>query len=178
VSRLFGLLFLMTTVTVSCSSNSSPTPSPGTSQSQATSVGPSPDSPYVLGFRHAYLPIVKTLNEVTTACARSDMTVALLPACGKRVTAFQAAIVRLERYVTTTAPPASAAAAARSLAASLRDMQRAFTALAARIKQRDVAGFLAMGGLGGPIDTPITAFVSAVGTLDAEFPGESFPLPG
>jgi hypothetical protein len=176
--RLFGLLFVLTTVTVSCNSDSSPTPSSGTSRSQAASASPNPDSPYVLGFRHAYLPIVTTLNAVTIACVRSDMSVALLPACGKRVTAFQAAVARLARYVTTTAPPASAAAATRSLAASMRDMQRAFTALAVRIKHQDLAGFLAMGGLGGPIDMPITAFVGAVGTLDAEFPGESFPLPG
>jgi hypothetical protein len=141
-------------------------------------VSPSPDSPYVRGFRHAYLPIVKTLNDVTTACARSDMSVALLPACGKRVTAFQGAVARLARYVTTTTPPASATAATHGLAASLRDMQEAFTKLAARIKQQDVDGFLAMGGLGGPIDTPIQAFVSAVRDLDAESPGESFPLPG
>jgi hypothetical protein len=176
--RLLGLLFTLAIVTVSCSSDSSPTPSPGTSQSQAASASPSPDSPYVMEFRHAYLPIVKTLNNVTTACARSDMTLQLLPACGKRVTAFQAAVARLARYVTTTAPPAGAAAATRSLAASLRDMRRAFTELAERIKQQDLAGFLAMGGLGGPIDTPIQAFVSAVRALDAEFPGEGLPLPG
>jgi hypothetical protein len=101
-----------------------------------------------------------------------------MPACGKRVEAFQSAVARLARYLTTTTPPAGATAAAHSLVVSLQDMQKAFTKLAARIKQRDLDGFLAMGGLGGPIDTPIQAFVSAVENLDAESPGESFPLPG
>ena len=176
--RLFGLLFAVTTVTVSCSSDGSPIPSSGASQSRAASVSASPDSGYVSGFQQAYLPVVTTLNNVTTACVRSDMSVELLPACGKRVRAFQAAIAGLARYVTTTAPPADAQAATGSIATSLQGMQRSFTALAERIEQRDLDGFLAMGGLGGPIDTSIQAFVISVMALDAALPGASLPLPG
>lgn len=56
-------------------------------------------------------------------------------------------------------------------------MRRAFTTLAERIEQRDLAGAIAMGGPGGQIDTPIYAFFSAVNLLDAEFPGKSIKLP-
>ena len=175
--RTFGLL-LVTIVTLSCGSNGSSAVSPGTSQGATVSSSPVPDSPYLLGFRHAYLPVVTTLNDVTTACARSDMRVALLSACGRRIAAFQLAIRDLARYVTRTAPPDGAADAARGVATSLRGMHSAFDTLAGRIEREDLEGVLAMGGMGGPIDTPIQAFVTAVGTLDDTFPGEALPLPG
>ncbi len=134
-------------------------------------------SSYVSGFRPAYLPIVATLNRVTPACAYATQVVQL-PACGKRVAAFQAAVARLQRFVTHTAPPKKARAANRQLAASLRVMQARFTTLAALIKQKDISGFLAIGGPGRPIDNSIQAFVRAIGALDHFLPGKSLPLPG
>jgi hypothetical protein len=106
---------------------------------------------YVSGFRPAYLPVVTTLNQVTPACADASRA-NQLPACGVRVAAFRAATARLERFVTHTAPPPKAKEAAREMAASLRIMQARFTTLAALIKRKDLAGFLAMGGPGRPID--------------------------
>jgi hypothetical protein len=174
VRRLFGLFVVLVIAIASCSSNGSPA---GSSGGSSSGTDRSADS-YVPGFRQAYLTVVTKLNDVTAACARSDMTVALLPACGKRVRACRLAIARLATYVTSTPPPPDAAAALRSLAASLHDMHRAFGALAARITHRDLAGFLAMAGLGGPIDTPIQAFSRAALNLGAKFPGTSLPLPG
>ena len=46
-------------------------------------------------------------------------------------------------------------------------MQTSFTALAGVIKRKDIAGFLAMGGPGKPIDNSIQRFIAAVGALDA-----------
>jgi hypothetical protein len=57
-------------------------------------------------------------------------------------------------------------------------MHSAFDTLAGRIEREDLDGVLAMGGMGGPIDTPIQAFVTAVRTLDDTFPGEALSLPG
>jgi hypothetical protein len=176
--RPFGLLLALAIVLISCGSDGSSAVATRTPQSPTVSPSPVPDSPYLLGFRQAYLPLVTTLNDVTTACARSDMGVALLPACGRRVAAFQLAIRGLARYVTTTASPDGAAAAARGVATSLRGMHTAFDMLAGRIEREDLDGVLAMGGMGGPIDTPIQAFVTAVGTLDETLPGEALPLPG
>jgi hypothetical protein len=176
--RPFGVLLALAILTISCGSNGSSAVAPGTSMTPTVSSSPVPDSPYLLGFRWAYLPIVTTLNDVTAACARSDMRVELLPACGRRVAALQLAIRDLARYVRTTAPPDRAAAAARGVATSLHGMHAAFDTLAGRIEREDLDGVLAMGGMGGPIDTPIQAFVTAVGTVDDTFPGEALPLPG
>lgn len=57
-------------------------------------------------------------------------------------------------------------------------MQARFTTLAELIKRKDLAGFLAMGAPGKPIDNSIQAFLGAVGALDALLPGKPFPLPG
>lgn len=141
-----------------------------------TSCGGAPTS-YASGFRPAYLPVVTTLNRVTPACAFATQ-VAQLPACGRRVAAFQAAIVRLKAFVSQTAPPMKAQAANRELLASLRIMRARFSTLAALIKRKDIAGFLAMGGPGKPIDISIQRFVAAVGALDAQLPGKDLPLPG
>jgi hypothetical protein len=46
------------------------------------------------------------------------------------------------------------------------------------IKEKNVSGFLAMGGPGKPIDNSIQAFVAAIGNLDRVLPGRSLPLPG
>jgi hypothetical protein len=71
-------------------------------------------SSYVSGFRPAYLPVVATLNRVTPACAYATK-VAQLPACGKRVAAFQDAVAHLQRFVTHTTSPAKAQAVNREL---------------------------------------------------------------
>jgi hypothetical protein len=57
-------------------------------------------------------------------------------------------------------------------------MQRAYARLQERIQRRDLAGFNAMGGPGGPIDNPIQAFVAQITRLDAALPGTTLPLPG
>jgi hypothetical protein len=133
---------------------------------------------YVSGFRPAYLPVVATLNRVTPACASPALKVAQLPHCGTRVAAFQAAVSRLQRFVTHTPPPPKAKATNRELVASLRVMQDTFTILAAFIKRNDIADFLAMGGVDKPIYNSIQAFIGAIEALDAVLPGKSLPLPG
>jgi hypothetical protein len=132
---------------------------------------------YVSGFRPAYLPVVATLNRVTPACAYATK-VAQLPACGTRVAAFQAAVSRLQRFVTHTPPPPKAKATNRELVASLRVMQDTFTILAAFIKRNDIADFRAMGGVDKPIYNSIQSFIGAILALDAVLPGKSLPLPG
>ena len=134
-------------------------------------------SNYVSGFRPAYLPVVATLNRVTPVCAYATK-VAQLPACGKRVAAFQAAVSRLQRFVTHTTPPVKAQATNRELVASLRVMQDTFTILAAFIKRNDIADFRAMGGVDKPIYNSIQSFIGAILALDAVLPGKSLPLPG
>ena len=57
-------------------------------------------------------------------------------------------------------------------------MQDTFTILAEFIKRKDIADFLAMGGVDRPIFNSIEAFNAAVGALDADLPGRSLPLPG
>ena|SRR2546430_588912 len=132
---------------------------------------------YVSGFRPAYLPVVATLNRVTPACAYATK-VAQLPNCGARVAAFQAAVSRLQRFVTHAPPPPKAKATNRELVASLRVMQETFDILAEFIKRKDIADFLAMGGTDGPIYNSIQAFIGAIGAIDAVLPGKSLPLPG
>jgi hypothetical protein len=131
----------------------------------------------VSGFRPAYLPVVTTLNRVTPACADATK-VAQLPGCGTRVAAFQAAVSRLERFVTHTPPPLNAKATNRELVKSLRVMQDTFTILAAFIERKDIADFRAMGGVDKPIYNSIQEFIGAIGALDAVLPGKSLPLPG
>lgn len=177
MTRLLGPLFALAIVTASCGSDSSPAPSARTSRTQA-SVSASADNAYLSGFRHAYLPVVTTLNDVTSACVRDDMTVALLPACGRRVTAFRAAIAHLGRYVHSSVPPIAAQDEARTVTAALRGLQRSFGALVTRIEQRDLAGFVAMAGLSGPLDRSIQSFITAVLRLQATFPGADLPIPG
>jgi hypothetical protein len=133
---------------------------------------------YVSGFGPAYLPVVATLNRVTPACASPALKVAQLPHCGTRVAAFQAAVSRLQRFVTHTPPPPKAKATNRELVASLRVMQDTFTILAAFIRRNDIADFLAMGGVDKPIYNSIQAFIGAIDALDAVLPGKSLPLPG
>jgi hypothetical protein len=140
----------------------------------AASVAP---ATYVSSFRAAYLPVVATLNRVTPACA-SATRVSQLPACGRRVAPFRAALAHLLQFVTRATPPASARADVRALAASIRVLQQRFATLAAIIKREDLARFKAMGGLGHPIDNAINAFVSAIGSLEIDVPGMRLPLPG
>jgi hypothetical protein len=135
-------------------------------------------SNYVSGFRPAYLPVVATLNRVTPACAGPTIEVAQLPHCGTRVAAFQAAVSRLQRFVTHTTPPPKAKATNRELVASLRVMQETFNILSAFIERKDIADFLHMGGTDGPIYNSIQAFIGAIEALDAVLPGESLPIPG
>ena len=133
---------------------------------------------YVSGFRPAYLPVVATLNRVTPACAYATK-VPQLPACGKRVAAFQAAVAHLQQFVTHTTPPKKAQALNRELVASLRDMQSTFTIRTAFIKRKDIADFLAMGRVDGPIYNSIQEFIGAVSALDeVVLPGKILPLPG
>jgi hypothetical protein len=134
-------------------------------------------SNYVSGFRPAYLPVVTTLNRVTPACADATK-VAQLPGCGARVAAFQAAVSHLQRFVTHTAPPRKAKTANRELVKSLRVMQETFAILAAFIERKDIADFVAMGGVDKPIYNSIQAFIGAIGALDAFLPGKSLPRPG
>jgi hypothetical protein len=141
-----------------------------------TSCGGSSTS-YASGFRPAYLPVVTRLNRVTPACAYATQ-VGQLPACGRRVAAFRAAVARLRHFVTQTSPPAKAQVANRQLIASLRIMQARFTTLAALIEKKDIGRFRAMGGPGKPIDNSIQSFVAAVGAIDAQLPGNNLPLPG
>jgi hypothetical protein len=135
-------------------------------------------SNYVSGFRPAYLPVVATLNRVTPACASPTIKVAQLPACGKRVAASQAAVSRLQRFVTHTPPPPKAKGPNRELIASLRVVQETFNILSAFIERKDLADFLAMGGTDRPIFNSLQAFIGAIGAVDAALPGKSLPLPG
>jgi hypothetical protein len=132
---------------------------------------------YASSFRAAYLPVVATLNRVTPACA-SATRVSQLPACGRRVAPFRAALAHLLQFVTRATPPASARADVRALAASIRVLQQRFATLAAIIRREDLARFKAIGGLGHPIDNAINAFVSAIGSVQVDVPGMKLPVPG
>jgi hypothetical protein len=134
-------------------------------------------SNYALRFRPAYLPVVATLNRVTPACAHATK-VAQLPDCGTRVAAFQAAVSRLQRFVTHTPPPLKAKAANRELVASLRVMQGTFNIVSAFIERKDIADFVAMGGVDKPIYNSIQEFIGAIAAVDAVLPGKRLPLPG
>jgi hypothetical protein len=132
---------------------------------------------YVTGFRPAYLPVVQTLNRVTPACANAT-EVAQLPACGKRVAAFQAAVSHLQRFVTHATPPAGARVVNRELIASLRVVQGTFSILSAFIARNDVRDFVAMGGVDKPVYNSLQSLVGAISALDPLLPGKSLPLPG
>jgi hypothetical protein len=132
---------------------------------------------YVAGFRPAYLPVVSTLNKVTTACASLTRR-AELPACGRRVAAFRVAVAHLLSFVTNTPPPAKLKTANRELIVSIKTLQRVFARLAVQIKRKNLAGVLALGGLGHPIDNAIQGFVGAISFLDLALPGKGLPLPG
>jgi hypothetical protein len=134
-------------------------------------------SNYVTGFRPAYLQVVATLNRVTPACANATK-VAQLPACGKRVAVFQAAVSHLQRFLAHTTPPDQAKAENRELIASLRVVQGTFSILAAFITRKDIADFRAMGGVDKPIYNSLQSLVGAISALDPVLPGESLPLPG
>lgn len=145
-----------------------------------TSVSPasaSPSTTYVAGFRPAYLPVVATLNKVTIACASLSRR-SQLPACGKRVAGFRLAVAQLLFFVTHNKPPAKIKIANQELIVSLKGLQRVFTRLAVVIKDKNLAGVLALGGLGHPIDNATQAFIGAIGYLDVALPGKSLPLPG
>jgi hypothetical protein len=131
---------------------------------------------YVSGFRAAYMPVVTTLHGVSEVCPDAN-TVPELPACAARVAPFRAAVARLLAYVTHTTPPAAAKADVRTLAASIRVLQRVFATTATLLRQKNLARLKAMGGLGHPIDNAINAFVSAVGSVIIDIPGLRLPLP-
>jgi hypothetical protein len=57
-------------------------------------------------------------------------------------------------------------------------MQDTFTILSAFIERKDIADFLAMGGVDKPIYNSIQAFIGAIAALDAVLPGKRLPLPG
>src|SRR5437667_4993323 len=71
-------------------------------------------SSYVSRFRAAYLPVFTTLNRVTPACA-SVTRVPQLPACGKRVAPFRAAVAHLLQFETHATPPVKAKADVHAL---------------------------------------------------------------
>lgn len=143
----------------------------------ASSASASSSTTYVVGFRPAYLPVVATLNKVTIACASLSRK-SQLPACGKRVAAFRLAVAHLLFFVTHTTPPAKIKVANQELIVSLKRVQRVFIRLAAMIRDKNLAGTLALGGQGHPIDNAIQGFVGAIGYLDVVLPGKSLPLPG
>jgi NADH:ubiquinone oxidoreductase subunit 6 (subunit J) len=132
---------------------------------------------YAAGFRVAYLPVVTTLNQVTAKCA-SVRRVAELPACGKRVAAFRTATSHLLAYINQTTPPAKAKADVTRLRGTIKLLQRQFAKFATLIRERNLKGVLAMGGLGRPLDSSIQGFSSSIQLLDLDLPGKSLPLPG
>jgi hypothetical protein len=131
---------------------------------------------YGSGFRAAYLPVWKTLGEVTKACP-GPRTLAELPACGARVAPFRAALAGLYRYVTTTPPPAAAKGDVRTFVASLRVLQQRFATLAGYITQKNLARFLAMGGENSPIRNGIGSFFRSLGNVVIVVPGLRVPVP-
>lgn len=131
---------------------------------------------YAAGLRAAYMPVVTTLHGVSGVCPEAN-TVPELPACAARVAPFRAALARLLTYVTHTTPPAAAKADVRTLAASIRVLQRVFATSATLLRQKNLARLKAMGGQGHPIDNAITAFVSAIGSVIVDIPGLRLPLP-
>jgi len=147
------------------------TPAAGSASAANTRAGS-----YASGFRAAYLPVWKTLGNVSKACP-GPRTVAELPACGARVAPFRTALAGLYKYVTTTPPPAAAKADVRRFAASIRVLQQRFATLAGYIKQKNLTRFLAMGGENSPIRNAIGAFVTGLGTVVVDVPGLRVPVP-
>jgi hypothetical protein len=132
---------------------------------------------YASRFRAAYLPVFRSLNSQTSVC-QAVSRVQQLPACGKQIAPFRLAVARFLQFLTHTPPPAKARADIRALVTATKVLQQRFTTLAGIIKQKDLARFKAMGGLGHPIDRAIQAFVSAIGLLVLDDPGLKVPLPG
>ena len=136
------------------------------------------DAQYAGPFQQKYVKVVSTLNAVSAACDHT-LTTATLPACGKRVAAFQAAIDNLSAYIQQHTPPANAATQVHTAAQALASMQATFGTLAQRIENGNAKTVNAMAGNGRPLtDSILSFFVAAIPSLDAVLPGQPFPPPG
>jgi hypothetical protein len=145
--------------------------------STPTGAASAADAQYAGAFRQEYVKVVSTLNAVSAACDHT-LTTATLPACGKRVAAFRAAIDNLSAYIQQRTPPANAATQVHTAAQALASMQAIFGMLAERIKNRNATGVNAMAGNGKPLtDSIVSFFDAAIPSLDAVLPGQPFPPP-
>jgi hypothetical protein len=135
------------------------------------------DAQYAGAFRQEYAKVVSTLNAVSAACDHT-LTTATLPACGKRVAAFRAAIDNLSAYIQQRTPPANAATQVHTAAHALASMQATFGILAKRIKNGNATAVNAMAGNGKLLtDSIVSFFDAAIPSLDAVLPGQPFPPP-
>jgi hypothetical protein len=145
--------------------------------SAPTGAASAADAQYAGAFRQDYVKVVSTLNAVSAACDHT-LTTATLPACGKRVAAFRAAIDNLSAYIQQRTPPANAATQVHTAGEALASMQATFGMLAERIKIGNAKAVNAMAGSGKPLtDSIVSFFVAAIPSLDAVLPGQPFPPP-
>jgi hypothetical protein len=159
-----------------CSCGDSATSSSRTSSAPGGAASPA-DAQYAGAFRQDYVKVVSTLNAVSAACDHT-LTTATLPACGKRVAAFQTAMDNLSTYIQQRTPPANAATQVHTTAQALASMQATFGMLAERIKNRNAKAVNAMAGSGKPLtDSIVSFFDAAIPSLDAVLPGQPFPPP-
>jgi hypothetical protein len=121
--------------------------------------------------------VVSTLNAVSVACDHT-LTTATLPACGKRVAAFGAAIDNLSAYIRQRTPPTDAGTQVHTAGQALASMQAIFGMLAQRIENGNAKAVNAMAGDGKPLtDSIVSFFDAAIPSLDAVLPGQPFPPP-